>query len=54
VNAALAAGKTLEAFDAEKPLADLEERYGQGGAGFMDAKRFLAIVWSDLSRAPQE
>jgi glyoxylase-like metal-dependent hydrolase (beta-lactamase superfamily II) len=52
VNAALAAGKTLEAFDAEKPLADLEERYGKGG--FMDAKRFLAIVWSDLSRAPQE
>jgi cyclase len=54
VNAALAAGKTLEAFDAEQPLADLEERYGQGGRGFIDAKRFLAIVWSDLSRAPQE
>jgi glyoxylase-like metal-dependent hydrolase (beta-lactamase superfamily II) len=51
VNAALAAGKTLEAFEAEKPLADLEERYGKG---FMDTKRFLAIVWSDLSRAPEE
>jgi glyoxylase-like metal-dependent hydrolase (beta-lactamase superfamily II) len=31
VNAALAAGKTLEAFSAEQPLADLEMRYGQGG-----------------------
>jgi cyclase len=54
VNAALAAGKTLEAFDAEKPLADFETRYGQGGQGFLNAERFLAIVWSDLSRAPQE
>jgi glyoxylase-like metal-dependent hydrolase (beta-lactamase superfamily II) len=52
VNAALAAGKTLEAFEAEKPLADLAERYGKGG--FMDATRFLAIVWSDLSRAQEE
>ena len=53
VNAALAAGKTLEAYAAERPLADLETRYGQGGKGFLNAERFLSIVWSDLSR-PKE
>ena len=51
VNAALAAGKSLETFAAERPLADLEPRYGKGG--FLNAERFLAIVWSDLSR-PKE
>ncbi len=51
VNAALAAGKTLETFAAEQPLADLAPRYGQG---FLDADRFLAIVWSDLSRETKE
>ena len=54
VNAALAAGKSLEAFGAEQPLADLETRYGQGGKGFLNAERFLAIVWSDLSRPQKE
>jgi len=54
VNAALAAGKSLERFSAEKPLADLETRYGQGGQGFLNAERFLAIVWSDLSRPQPE
>jgi len=54
VNAALAAGKSLERFGAEKPLADLETRYGQGGQGFLSAERFLAIVWSDLSRPQKE
>jgi glyoxylase-like metal-dependent hydrolase (beta-lactamase superfamily II) len=47
VNAALAAGKSLEAFQAERPLEDLEARYAKG---FLTAERFLAIVWSDLSR----
>jgi glyoxylase-like metal-dependent hydrolase (beta-lactamase superfamily II) len=54
VNAALAAGKTLEAFSAEQPLADFAPQYGQAGKGFLDADRFLAIVWSDLSRTPKE
>jgi len=51
VTAALAAGKTLEAYQSENPLADLEHRYG---GGFMNAERFLAIVWSDLARKPKE
>jgi hypothetical protein len=46
VQAALAGGKTLAAFQAERPFADLEPRYGGGS---MDANRFLAIAWSDLS-----
>jgi len=53
VTEAIAAGKSLEAYQAEQPLADLAPRYGQGGPGFMNAERFLAIVWSDLAR-PQE
>jgi glyoxylase-like metal-dependent hydrolase (beta-lactamase superfamily II) len=48
VAAAQAAGKTLEAFAAEQPLADVAARYG---GGFMTAERFLAIVWQDLARA---
>jgi len=51
VNAAVAAGKSLEAYTAEKPLADLEAKYGKG---FLNAERFLAIVWSDLSRPAKE
>jgi glyoxylase-like metal-dependent hydrolase (beta-lactamase superfamily II) len=49
VEAALGAGKTLAAFQAERPFADLADRFG---GGFMDAERFLSIVWSDLSRKP--
>ena len=48
VSRALAAGKSLEAFQAESPLADFAPRYGKG---FLNAERFLAIIWSDLSRA---
>jgi glyoxylase-like metal-dependent hydrolase (beta-lactamase superfamily II) len=47
VKAALAAGKSLEAYQAEQPLAELEAHYAKG---FLNAERFLAIVWSDLSR----
>jgi glyoxylase-like metal-dependent hydrolase (beta-lactamase superfamily II) len=47
VKSALAAGKSLEAYQAEQPLADLAPSYGKG---FLNAERFLAIVWSDLSR----
>ena len=47
VKGALAAGKSLESYQAEQPLADLAPRYGKG---FLNAERFLAIVWSDLSR----
>jgi glyoxylase-like metal-dependent hydrolase (beta-lactamase superfamily II) len=50
VNAALAVGKTLEAYQAEKPLADLGAQYGKGS---IDAERFLAILWSDLSRTKE-
>jgi glyoxylase-like metal-dependent hydrolase (beta-lactamase superfamily II) len=46
VGAALTAKKSLAAFQAEQPLADLAPRYGKG---FLDAERFLAIIWSDLS-----
>jgi glyoxylase-like metal-dependent hydrolase (beta-lactamase superfamily II) len=49
VQAALSAGKTLATFQAERPFADLEPQYGGGS---MDAERFLAIAWSDLSRKP--
>jgi glyoxylase-like metal-dependent hydrolase (beta-lactamase superfamily II) len=48
VSGAIAAGKSLEAYQAEQPLADLEARYAKG---FLNAERFLAIIWSDLSRA---
>jgi glyoxylase-like metal-dependent hydrolase (beta-lactamase superfamily II) len=51
VTAALAGGTTLEAAQAERPFADLEPRYGQG---FIDAERFLAVLWSDLSRPNKE
>jgi glyoxylase-like metal-dependent hydrolase (beta-lactamase superfamily II) len=51
VRAALDAGRSLEAYQAERPLADLAARYGKG---FLDAERFLAIVWSDLSRPNEE
>jgi glyoxylase-like metal-dependent hydrolase (beta-lactamase superfamily II) len=47
VKGALAAGKSLEAYQAEQPLTDLAPRYGKG---FLNAERFLALVWSDLSR----
>ena len=47
----IAAGKTLEAAQAERPFADLEPRYGQG---FINAERFLAVLWSDLSRPNKE
>jgi glyoxylase-like metal-dependent hydrolase (beta-lactamase superfamily II) len=51
VAAALEAGKSLEAYQAEQPLADFAPRYGKG---FMNAERFLAIIWSDLSRPNEE
>jgi glyoxylase-like metal-dependent hydrolase (beta-lactamase superfamily II) len=51
VQGALADGKSLEAFQAEQPLADFAPRYGKG---FLNAERFLAIVWSDLSRPKEE
>ncbi|MEN8160735.1 MAG: MBL fold metallo-hydrolase, partial [Myxococcota bacterium] len=48
VKAAQAAGKSLEAFQAERPLADLEPKYG---GGFISADRFLAILWAHLAPA---
>lgn len=51
VHAALAAGKSLDDYAAERPLADLESRYGQG---FMNAERFLRIVWGDLAGPEKE
>ena len=47
VRAALAEGRSLDDFLAAKPLADLDAAWG---GGFLDAERFLRIVWADLSR----
>jgi glyoxylase-like metal-dependent hydrolase (beta-lactamase superfamily II) len=51
VHAALAAGKSLDDYAAERPFADLEAGYGQG---FMNAERFLRIVWADLTGPGKE
>jgi glyoxylase-like metal-dependent hydrolase (beta-lactamase superfamily II) len=47
VEEAIAAGKTLEAFVAEKPLADLDPAWG---GGFLKAEQILGLAWADLSR----
>jgi glyoxylase-like metal-dependent hydrolase (beta-lactamase superfamily II) len=47
VEAAIAAGKTLAAFQAEKPLADLDPAWG---GGFLKADQVLSLAWMDLSR----
>lgn len=46
VAAAIAAGKTLAAFQAEKPLADLDPAWG---GGFLKADQVLSLAWMDLS-----
>jgi cyclase len=48
VAAAIAAGKTLAAFQAEKPLADLDPAWG---GGFLKADQVLALAWMNLARA---
>lgn len=47
VSAAQAAGESREAFVARKPLSDLDPVWG---GGFLDADRFLGLVWLDLAR----
>jgi cyclase len=47
VRAALAAGGGVDAFVANKPLADLNDQWG---GGFMDPERFVRTVWRDLER----
>jgi glyoxylase-like metal-dependent hydrolase (beta-lactamase superfamily II) len=47
VRAARAAGDSVDAFIASKPLADLDDEWGDG---FMETERFLRIVWRDLAR----
>jgi glyoxylase-like metal-dependent hydrolase (beta-lactamase superfamily II) len=47
VRAAHAAGDSVDAFIASKPLADLDDEWGDG---FMETERFLRIVWRDLDR----
>lgn len=47
VRAARAAGDSVDAFVASQPLADLDDDWG---GGFMEAERFLRIVWRDLAR----
>jgi len=46
VKAAMAGGKSLEALVAEKPLADLDERWG---GGFIDAPTLLRTVYESLA-----
>ncbi len=48
VRAARAAGDSVDAFIASKPLADLDDEWGDG---FMETERFLRIVWRDLARS---
>jgi hypothetical protein len=48
VRAAHAAGDSVDAFIASKPLADLDDEWGDG---FMETERFLRIVWRDLARS---
>ncbi len=45
VHAARAAGGSVDAFVASKPLADLDDIWGDG---FMKAERFVRIIWRDL------
>lgn len=47
VHAARAAGGSVDAFVASKPLADLDDKWG---GGFMKAERFVRIIWGDLDR----
>lgn len=47
VGDAIAVGKTLESFTAEKPLADLDPTWG---GGFLKAKDILALAWVDLAK----
>jgi glyoxylase-like metal-dependent hydrolase (beta-lactamase superfamily II) len=46
VEAAIADGKTMEAFTAEKPLADLDAEWGDG---FLKAEQILTLAWLDLA-----
>lgn len=46
VKAAMAAGKSLDAFVAEAPLADLDARWG---GGFIDAPKLLQTVYQSLA-----
>jgi hypothetical protein len=47
VESAIAAGKTQDAFIAEKPLADFDAAWG---GGFLKSEQFLALAWLDLSK----
>ena len=47
VRAARATGDGVDAFVASQPLADLDDQWG---GGFMDAERFVRIVWRDLEQ----
>jgi len=46
VDKGIASGKTLEQFNATKPLADLDEEWGDG---FMTSDRLVALVWMSLT-----
>jgi glyoxylase-like metal-dependent hydrolase (beta-lactamase superfamily II) len=47
VKTAIAAGKSADTLVAEKPLADLDEKWGKG---FMNSERLVRILHADLSR----
>ncbi|HYJ79685.1 MAG TPA: MBL fold metallo-hydrolase [Longimicrobiaceae bacterium] len=50
IAAAIAAGKTLEQLQAERPLADFDATWGRG---FITPEVFLAATYRELSAAPR-
>ena len=50
ITGGIAAGKTLDAFIAAKPLADLDAEWGHG---FLTTDQTIMLMWLDLSRKPR-
>ena len=50
IAAGIASGKTMDAFIAAKPLADLDAEWGDG---FLTTNQTIMLMWTDLSREPK-
>ena len=46
----IASGKSMDAFIAAKPLADLDAEWGHG---FLTTNQTIMLMWTDLSREPK-
>lgn len=46
----IASGKSMDAFIAAKPLADLDAEWGDG---FLTTNQTIMLMWTDLSREPK-